>query len=40
MKLLKIGAIVKVSVRRVVFSLAGGYPYQPVFRRVLAALTS
>jgi hypothetical protein len=40
MKLLKIGAIVKVSVRRVVFSLAGGYPYQAVFRRVLAALTS
>ena len=40
LKLLKIGAIIKVSVRRVVFSLAGSYPYQAVFRRVLAALTS
>lgn len=40
MKLLKLGAIIKVSVRRVVFSLAGSYPYQTLFRRVLAALTS
>ena len=40
MKLLKIGATIKISVRRVVFALAGGYPYQEVFRRALAALTS
>jgi hypothetical protein len=39
-KLLKIGAVIKVSVRRVLFSLAGSYPYQALFRRVLAALTS
>ena len=39
-KLLKIGARVKASVRRVVFHLASGYPLQNLFRRVLAQLTS
>jgi hypothetical protein len=34
LKLLKIGAIVRVSVRRVTFSLAQSYPYQPIFRQV------
>jgi hypothetical protein len=35
LKLLKIGAHVKLSVRRVVFSMAGGYPDQDLFRSVL-----
>jgi len=35
LKLLKIGAHVKVSVRRVVFSMASGYPDQDLFRSVL-----
>ena len=39
-KLLKIGARVKASVRRVVFHLASGYPLQNLFRRILAQLTS
>jgi hypothetical protein len=34
LKLLKIGAQVKVSVRRVMVSLASGYPYQDLFERV------
>ena len=34
LKLLKIGAIVRVSVRRVWFSLAQSYPYQAIFRQV------
>jgi hypothetical protein len=38
LKLLKIGAHVKVSVRRVVFSMAGGYPDQDLFRSVLSNL--
>jgi len=37
-KLLKIGARVKASVRRVVFHLASGYPLQQLFRRVAARL--
>jgi len=35
LKLLKIGAIVRVTVRRVWFSLAQSYPYQAVFTQVL-----
>ena len=38
LKLLKIGAHVKVSVRRVVFNMASGYPDQDLFRTVLANL--
>lgn len=34
LKLLKIGAIVRVSVRRVRFSLAQSYPYLPIFQQV------
>jgi hypothetical protein len=37
-RLLKIGARVRVSVRRVVLHLASGYPLQDLFRRVLARL--
>ena len=36
--LLKIGAQVKVSVRRVYLSLAGGYPYEESFAAVYRAL--
>jgi hypothetical protein len=35
LKLLKIGAVVRVTVRRVWVSLSGSYPYQPLFRQVL-----
>jgi hypothetical protein len=35
LKLLKIGALVSVSVRRVRFRLASGYPYVDLFRQVL-----
>ena len=38
-KLLKIGARVKASVRRIVFHLASGYPLQNLFRRILVQLT-
>ena len=38
LKLLKIGARVNVSVRRVVVHMAGGYPYQRLFRTALARL--
>ena len=38
LKLLKIGAHVKVSVRRVVFSMASGYPDQDLFRSALSNL--
>lgn len=31
LKLLKIGAVVKISVRRIFISLASGYPYQQIF---------
>jgi hypothetical protein len=37
-KLLKVGARVKASVRRVIFHLASGYPLQQLFRRVAARL--
>lgn len=35
LKLLKIGAVVRVTVRRVGISLAGGSPYQEIFRRAV-----
>jgi hypothetical protein len=38
LKLLKIGAHLKVSVRRIVFSMASGYPDQDLFRSVLSNL--
>ena len=38
LKLLKIGAHVKVSVRRVVFSMASGYPDQDLFQTILSNL--
>jgi DDE family transposase len=40
LKLLKIGALVRVSVRRVCFALASGYPYQALFARVVANLAA
>ena len=38
LKLLKIGASVRVSVRRVWVSLAGGYPLQELFHRICRRL--
>jgi hypothetical protein len=38
-KLFKIGALVKSSVRRVVFHLAGGFPLQALFRQIVDRLT-
>lgn len=38
LRLLKIGALVKVSVRRVVIHMASGYPYQSLFRTVCVNL--
>jgi len=40
LKLLKIGAQVRVTVRKIWISLAGGYPYAAVFAQVLAAIES
>jgi len=40
LKLLKIGAAVRVSVRRVVVSFASGFPMQALFRRIWARLSS
>ncbi len=34
-KLLKLGAVIKISVRRVWFSLAESFPYQEIFARIL-----
>jgi hypothetical protein len=39
LKLLKIGALVQVSVRRVLVSLASACPYQEIFKQVYQALT-
>ncbi len=39
-KLLKIAARVKVSVRRIVLHLAGGCPYQSLFRRAAQRLAA
>ena len=38
LKLLKIGAQIQVTVRRVWFRMAGGYPYADVFAQVFANL--
>lgn len=38
LKLLKIGAQIKISVRRIFVSLASGYPYEAIFRKVYANL--
>ena len=38
LKLLKIGALIRVTVRKVWLSLAGGYPYVDLFRQVYAPL--
>ena len=38
LKLLKIGALVRITVRKVWMSLAGGYPYAELFARIYAAL--
>ena len=38
LKLLKIGALVRISVRRVYFALASSYPYQALFAQVLENL--
>jgi DDE family transposase len=38
LKLLKIGALIRITVRRVWVSLAGGYPYQNLFAQVYARL--
>ena len=38
LKLLKIGARVSVSVRRVVIHMAGGYPYQRLFNTALGRI--
>ena len=37
-KIFKIGAQIKVSVRRIVLSLAGGYPYKEVLRKIFENL--
>jgi hypothetical protein len=38
LKLLKIGAQVRVTVRKIWISLTGGYPHAALFARVLSAL--
>ena len=38
LKLLKIGALIRITVRRVWVSLAGGYPHLELWARVLAQL--
>jgi hypothetical protein len=38
LKLLKIGALIRITVRKVWVSLASGYPYQELFRQVYAQL--
>jgi hypothetical protein len=38
LKLLKIGAQIQVTVRRIWIRMAGGYPYNEIFSRVLANL--
>jgi hypothetical protein len=39
LKLLKIGAVIRLSVRKVWVSLAGGYPYAELFRQIHARLS-
>ena len=38
LKVLKIGALIRITVRKVWVSLAGGYPYAQLFARIYAAL--
>jgi hypothetical protein len=38
LKLLKIGAVIRVTTRKVWFALAEGYPYRPLFQQVYAQL--
>jgi hypothetical protein len=38
LKLLKVGALIRITVRKVWVSLASGYPYQELFRQVYAQL--
>lgn len=38
LKLLKIGALVKISVRRVHLSMSSGYPYKPIFEKAFLNL--
>ena len=38
LKLLKIGALIRITVRKVWISLAGGYPYVALFQRVYEKL--
>jgi len=40
LKLLKIGALIRISVRKVWVSLAGGYPYAELFRQIHAKLSA
>jgi hypothetical protein len=40
LKLLKIGAMIRVSVRKVWVALAGGYPYAELFRHIHAKLSA
>ncbi len=40
LKLLKIGALIRLTVRRVWVSLAGGYPYAGLWTRVLSQLST
>jgi Transposase DDE domain group 1 len=40
LKLLKIGALVKISVRRILFSMASAFPYLDVYAKAWAALPS
>ena len=40
LKLLKIGAVIRISVRRVWVSLAGGYPYAELFRQIHVRLAA
>jgi hypothetical protein len=38
--LLKIGALIRITVRKVWVSLAGGYPYAELFRQIHAKLSA
>jgi len=40
LKLLKIGALIRITVRKVWVSLAGGYPYAELFRQIHGKLTA
>jgi len=40
LKLLKIGALIRITVRKVWVSLAGGYPYADLFRQIHAKLSA